>query len=225
MYKLIAVFCVLALQSLTACGSDQSTRILALGDSYTIGTSVTYAERWPVLLAEHLQAQGIATQPPTIVARNGWTTGNLLAALDAKPVETDYDWVTLMIGVNNQFQGRSLAEYEQQLTALLSKAIDYAGKRPERVMVVSIPDWSASRFGRAAAAQVSPDIARFNHVLQAAVERVAAHFVNISGVVERARTDETYLASDGLHFSAKMHRLWVDLIAKQMIAEHKKAPN
>ena len=183
--------------------------ILALGDSYTIGTSVSAADRWPVLLQQRLIADGESVRAPEIIARNGWTTANLQAGLAGGSKRDRYDWVTLMIGVNNQFQGRSLDEFRQQLAKLIERSVVLAGGKPARVIVLSIPDWGVSDYGRAAGAKaISRDIARFNSVVkqQAAMSNVA--FVDVGPFVEKARNDKSYLASDRLHFSRKMHALW-----------------
>lgn len=226
MWKKITLFLALSVTAATACANDKEVvRILALGDSYTIGTSVAYAERWPVLLSNTLTANGLRVEAPVFVARNGWTTGNLLAALATQPLPENYTWVTLLIGVNNQFQGRPLAEYEQHLTTLLPRAIAHAGGDANKVVVLSIPDWRVSRFGRDAPPRVSVEIRRFNRVLQQQAASFGVQFVDITQVVELARDDDSYLARDGLHFSAKMHQLWADKVADVIVSEQKKAPN
>ncbi|MGE5730807.1 MAG: SGNH/GDSL hydrolase family protein, partial [Gemmatimonas sp.] len=121
-------------------------RILALGDSYTIGEGVTTDERWPMQLAAMLRARALQVAAPTIVARTGWTTDELSAGIDdARPTGT-YDLVTLLVGVNNQYRGRGVDEYRAQFRALLARAIGFAGGRADRVIVLSIPDWGATPF-------------------------------------------------------------------------------
>lgn len=116
------------------------TSFLALGDSYTIGEGVAEAARWPVQLA---QALGIAA--PEILARTGWTTDELGAAMAQYAFHPPYDLVSLLIGVNNQYRGRDLANYRDEFRALLDRAIELAGGRAQRVIVVSIPDWGVTR--------------------------------------------------------------------------------
>ena len=126
---------------------------LALGDSYTIGEGVPDADRWPVQLATALRAEGIDLADPRIIATTGWTTDELASAIDVAEPVGRYDFVSLLIGVNNQYRGRSVAEYRGEFTALLKRAIGFAGGRPERVLVLSIPDWGVTPFAAAQIAQ------------------------------------------------------------------------
>ena len=101
---------------------------LALGDSYTIGEAVLFSERFPLQTVQYLQEQGINFSAPEIIAKTGWTTSNLLSALaDAAPLKQSYDIVTLLIGVNNQYQHQSQQQYADEFLTLLNKAIQYAG--------------------------------------------------------------------------------------------------
>src|SRR5688500_13738544 len=130
--------------AMTAAAPEPLT-FLALGDSYTIGESVASEGRWPVQLAARLRARGIEIAPPKIVARTGWTTDELAEAIDDAQVTARYGLVSLLIGVNNQYRGRELANYREEFGALLERAIGFAGD-PKRVFVVSIPDWGVTPF-------------------------------------------------------------------------------
>lgn len=116
-------------------------RYLALGDSYTIGEGVAPGQRWPAQLVDGLRAYGWDVAPPQIIATTGWTTDELQAGLEAAAPQGLFDLVSLLIGVNNQYRGRSLDEYRSQFDALLLRAIDLAGGIAPRVFVLSIPDW------------------------------------------------------------------------------------
>ena len=181
-------------------------RFLALGDSYTIGESVAPAERWPNVLAREL---GIPA--PQIIAKTGWTTDELNAAIDAAKPEGTFDLVTLLIGVNNQYRGRSAEEYRAQFSALLRRAIGFAGGDPRKVVVVSIPDWGMTPFAEGRdRAQIAAEIDRFNAINREEAERASAHYVDVTAVSREA--DPALVASDKLHPSALMYRRWVDLI-------------
>ena len=121
-------------------------RILALGDSYTIGESVAEEERWPVRLAAMLRSRGWSVAEPWFVARTGWTTDELSSGIDAARPDSAYDLVTLLIGVNNQYRNRSEEEYRAQFRALLGRAIGFARGKASHVLVVSIPDWAVTPF-------------------------------------------------------------------------------
>jgi lysophospholipase L1-like esterase len=123
-------------------GGAGEMRFLALGDSYTIGEGVDEAERWPVRLADLLRERGVPVGDPEIIARTGWTTDELAAAIDDADPQGPYALVTLLIGVNNQYRGRDAEEYRAQLADLLRRAVGFAGGDASRVVVLSIPDWS-----------------------------------------------------------------------------------
>jgi lysophospholipase L1-like esterase len=193
----------------------QAARFLALGDSYTIGEGVAAAERWPAQLAQALRARGLTVAEPEIVARTGWTTDELAAAMDAHAFRPPYDLVTLLIGVNNQYRGRDLANYRAEFGALLERAIALAGGRAERVIVVSIPDWGVTRFGR----ESGRDRARIAHELDAynaANAEIAAarhvHYVDVTALSRAGGDDPALLVADGLHPAAAMYARWTRAI-------------
>ena len=123
-------------------------RYLALGDSYTIGEGVEDCARWPAQLARALRADGMAITDPQVIAQTGWTTDELDAAIDAAQLLPGYDLASLLIGVNNQYRGRSVEEYREQFSGLLERAIALAGHQHSRVFVLSIPDWSVTPFAQ-----------------------------------------------------------------------------
>jgi lysophospholipase L1-like esterase len=188
---------------------------LALGDSYTIGESVAPADRWPVKLAEALRADGIVIDDPKIIAATGWTTDELSAAIDAaEPLGDDYALVSLLIGVNNQYRGRTADDYVREFATLLERAIGFAGRRADRVLVLAIPDWGVTPF----AAQSGRDIAVISRELDAynaAAAKICADrgvaFVDIAPVSRTRGAEAAMLADDGLHPSAAMYAEWTRL--------------
>ncbi|GAA4858445.1 SGNH/GDSL hydrolase family protein [Luteimonas vadosa] len=205
--------------------APRSLSFLALGDSYTIGEGVDADGRWPVQLAARLRADGIALADPRIIATTGWTTDELSAAMDQAGPLGRFDFVSLLIGVNNQYRGRSAGEYRDEFTALLARAIELAGGRNDRVLVLGIPDWGATRFGAASGrdlAQVSRELDDYNAVARELCEARDVAFVDVSRP-SRARGDEdAMLVDDGLHPSAAMYRLWVELalpVARRLLGD------
>jgi len=192
---------------------DRRVRILALGDSYTIGEGVAPEDRWSMQLAELLRAHGYQVYEPNILARTGWTTGELAAAIQEAELQPPYDLVSLLIGVNNQYRGYSPDEYRQQFGELLEQAIAFAGGEPRRVLVLSIPDWGvtpyAARHDRAA---IAAEIDGFNAINRQIAEERGVNYVDITQVSRQAGEDETLLASDGLHPSGKMYAEWARLV-------------
>ena len=187
---------------------------LALGDSYTIGTSVTAAERWPALLANALVETGTDDKSYTtnsdIVATNGWTTRNLIDGINARTdLSEEYDLVSLLIGVNNQFQGRSLAEYQTEFDQLINRAITFAAHDRSKVFVVSIPDYAFTGFGNGNP-DISDGVSQFNAACQEITERYGIPFLNITPISREGINDPALVASDNLHPSGKQYQRWVD---------------
>lgn len=193
--------------------STQKT-YLALGDSYTIGQSVTINERFPYQTKTLLDMQGLRLKQPDIIAATGWTTGNLLNALANNPPSNNYDIVTLLIGVNNQYQGKSQDEYRVQFTELLNKAVNYAAGRKNRVFVLSIPDYSVTPFAQNSdTARIAREINEFNQINKQITLQAGITYLDITPISREARTDASLTASDGLHPSGRQYSRWASLLS------------
>jgi len=187
--------------------------ILALGDSYTIGQSVAVPERWPNQLVQQLRDKKYEVADPVIIARTGWTTSNLIQAINSTQLTPPYHLVTLLIGVNDQFQGRNLENYQQGFTNLLNKAIELAGNNPARVIVVSIPDYSVTPYGQNFnPGKIRTELDQFNALNRQLSQTAGVHYVDITPISRLAANDLSLLASDQLHPSGKMYAEWVKLI-------------
>jgi len=184
-------------------------RYLALGDSYTIGEGVPEAGRWPVQLAAALRTEGIALDPPRIIARTGWTTDELSAAIDAAEPLGEYDFVSLLIGVNNQYRGRAVEQYAREFAALLARAVGFAGGRADRVLVLSIPDWGVTPFAAGRDRQaIAAAIDAHNGAARSLCGRRGVAFVDITWASRIHGAEPAMLVDDGLHPSAAMYALW-----------------
>ncbi|WP_201981552.1 GDSL-type esterase/lipase family protein [Hymenobacter rubidus] len=202
----------LAAEPRTVSGAEIS--YLALGDSYTIGEGVGPAERWPVQLAALARRQGIALQAPDIIARTGWTTAELQAAISAANNQRTYGLVSLLIGVNNQFRGQSGVLYRQQFRDLLHTAVRFAGGRPGRVFVLSIPDWGQAPFARRSGVEpsiVGAEIDHFNAVAQDECHQAGIAYIDITPLTRAAAGDAAQFARDGLHYSGPQTQRWAAL--------------
>lgn len=184
---------------------------LALGDSYTIGEGVDKSECWPSQLAVALGARGYFVDVSTI-ARTGWTTSELAEAIRSANLQGDFRLVSLLIGVNNQYRGLDLEEYRVEFVGLLGQAIQFAGGNPKRVVVLSIPDWSATPFAEGRdRANISVEIDAFNSVNREESARAGVCYVDVAPASRQAANDASLIASDGLHPSGKMYARWVEL--------------
>jgi lysophospholipase L1-like esterase len=199
-------------------------RYLALGDSYTIGEGVAEDSRWPVQLARALRGEGTALDDPDIIAATGWTSDELDAAIDTAQPADDYDLVSLLIGVNNQYRGRAVDEYRLEFSALLERAIGFAEGRSDHVLVLSIPDWGATRFGRDSGrdlAVIADELDAYNDAARGICATRGVAFVDITPVSRDRGTQPEMLADDGLHPSAAMYARWTQLalpVARRLLA-------
>ena len=197
--------------TMTSIPTERPYRYLALGDSYTIGESVPVADRWPVQLVAALRAQGLAIADPEIIAKTGWTTAELANGIDQAQAQGPYDLVSLLIGVNNQYRGLSQEQYREEFVELLDTAVAFANNDPNRVFVVSIPDWGVTPFGqRRDSEEVSAAIDAFNAINRAETENRGIVYIDITPISQQAIDNRTLIADDGLHPSGKMYRLWVE---------------
>lgn len=198
-------------------------RYLALGDSYTIGESVADGARWPQQLVDSLNRRhqdGPVLSPATIVASTGWTTADLDEGMDASQVDTStWDLVSLLIGVNNQYQGLSLAAYDDEFSALLERAISLTGGRPERVFVVSIPDYGYTPFGQPNQEAISSDLAVFNATCLARTQALGVAHMDITPISQQWPNLAGLVATDGLHPSTLQYALWVEHFVEEVAVQ------
>ena len=187
-------------------------RVLALGDSYTVGEGVPAGDRWPDQLAGRLRQSGLAVAPPDVVAVTGWTTDELAAGIDEAGPAGPYDVVTLLIGVNDQYRGLGVSGYRERVGALLDRAVAFAGGRPGRVVAVSFPDWGVTPFGAADArgpARIAREVDAFNAAAQAEAERRGVAWVDVTAL---SRRQGDRVVGDGLHPDAAAYAAWTDRI-------------
>jgi lysophospholipase L1-like esterase len=206
-FLLLTVFVVPAMAQIT-------TKYLALGDSYTIGESVSGNERWPVQLAEALRKKGRSIESPRIIATTGWRTDNLKNAINIAQLKDEYGLVSLLIGVNNQYQGKPVEQFTSEFEDLLKTAIKLAGGKKENVFVVSIPDYGYTPFGKPKQEKISKELDEYNSISRTITEKYGVKYFYITDISRKGLEDPSLVAADGLHPSGKMYSAWVDLIIK-----------
>jgi lysophospholipase L1-like esterase len=184
---------------------------LALGDSYTIGEQVPFAENFPNQTVQQLRNAGFAFYAAEVIAKTGWTTDELSNAIDNIAFLENYDVVSLLVGVNNQYRGRSATEFKIEFEQLLQKAINFAGEKPDRVFVLSIPDWGVTPFAEGRnRKQVAQEIDAFNSVCENSAAACQTHFINITASQRSDGNKTEFLATDGLHPSGIEYKKWAD---------------
>ncbi len=197
-------------------------KYLALGDSYTFGESVKVGSRFPDLLLDELKNAGYNIEDLQLIARTGWTTGELQNAINVQQPDTTFGLVTLLIGVNNQYRSYDLDEYKTEFEALLKQAIHFAGGKTNRVFVVSIPDYGYTPFGEATQEKISRELEQFNKANREITLRSGITYFDITPISQNGLKDVSLIADDGLHPSGKMYAQWVELMKHQVISQLKK---
>jgi len=189
---------------------------LALGDSYTLGEAVEESERWPLQLVALLKARGHDFHAPEIIAQTGWTTDELAAAMHPTyppGARADFDLVSLLIGVNNQYRDGSLDSFRDEFSGLLGRAVLLAGGEPQRVRVLAIPDWGVTPFGANSGrdvTRIAAELDAYNAVCAASAALREVRFVDTSEV-SRQRGAE-WVADDGLHPSDALYAAWAEAV-------------
>jgi lysophospholipase L1-like esterase len=194
--------------------NNNTLTYLALGDSYTIGESVPADQAYPNLLASELTAQKYPVSSPQIIAATGWTTDELISAISRSGItDKKFDFVTLLIGVNDQYQQLSQDNYRIKFQQALNTAIKFADGNKNRVFVLSIPDWGVTPFGAGHDNVIGPQIDQFNAINKHISEDADVNYLDITPISRRAANEPDLIASDGLHPSGKMYAMWVSLLA------------
>jgi lysophospholipase L1-like esterase len=187
---------------------------LALGDSYTIGEGVLLNKAFPYQLVQILRKKGLSFFAPEIIAKTGWTTDELRNNIDEYQFLAQYRFVTLLIGVNNQYRGRPVEEYKLEFEALLKQALLFANNAKERVIVLSIPDYSVTPFTDSMNKEkISEEINLFNSVNKAVSIQYKVHYIDITTGFKQALNDHSLIAQDNLHPSEKEYKNWAEKVA------------
>ena len=194
--------------------SAKTYTYLALGDSYTIGESVPGNRNFPSQVIGLVRQHGYSFSDATIVAKTGWTTDELEDGISKAELNTSYDFVSLLIGVNNQYRGKSLEEYANEFDELLKKAIGFAGNKANHVIVLSIPDWGVTPYAAERNRQkIASEIDAFNQVNKAIADRYKVNYIDITPGTREAATDLSLLTDDELHPSGKDYERWAQKLA------------
>jgi lysophospholipase L1-like esterase len=200
---------------------EKTYHMLCLGDSYTIGESVTEQERFPMQTVELLKKDGINFDKPTIIAKTGWTTDELAAAIKGVnyKAHSDNEFVTLLIGVNNQYRDRDAEQYRKEFIELLHTALQYASNKSNHVFVISIPDWGATPFAvndRRSREEIGKAIDLYNSINKEEALKAHVNYIDITPISRQLKEHPDFVAGDGLHPSGKMYGEWAKLLARKI---------
>ena len=193
---------------------------LALGDSYTIGESIPLQKSFPYQTIQLLRKKEYKFSAPEIIAKTGWTTGELQTAINSLVLLSKYDFVTLLIGVNNQFRGKEAIEYKENFEELLKKAIELTNGKKEHVLVVSIPDYSITPFAKSMDIEkIAKEIEVFNGINKALSIQYKVQYVDVTAASKEAKIHPDLIAHDGLHPSENEYAQWAKKIADVIIEQ------
>lgn len=197
--------------------SKHTFTYLALGDSYTIGESLPLYDSFPYQVVQILRSRSIHIHAAEIVAKTGWTTFELAEKLLHTTLSPTYDFVTLLIGVNNQYRKLPIEDYKTDFEFLLKKAIHLSGEKPAHIVVMSIPDWGKTPFAvNKHPEKISAEIIEFNKVNKQLAEKYKVQYIDINAPASNSKIEASLLAEDGLHYSAIEHARWAKLVAEKM---------
>ncbi len=215
--KLSFTFTLLVVLNTTAYMQKTNYSYLALGDSYTIGEKVEEKDNFPNQTVRILNESKKRFNDPTIIAKTGWTTDELQNKLTEVRLAIPFDIITLLIGVNNQYRGRSVEEYAVQFEQLLQKAVGYAGGKTNHVIVLSIPDWGVTPFAADRdRKKIAEEIDVFNIINKKIAAQYQVHYIDITPFTREATSDLSLVTEDGLHPSGKDYKRWALLVAEKI---------
>lgn len=196
--------------------TDSILSYLALGDSYTIGESVDKEHQWPGQLQDSLRSMGVAVEEPLIIAKTGWRTDEMLRAAKEKVGDQQFDIVSLLIGVNNEYQGMSPKSFESEFEECLQYAIERCKDGEKGVFVLSIPDYGFTPFGTEKKQQITKRLKAYNKICRQTCKEYGVLFINITDISRRVPEDSTLVATDKLHPSGRQYGLWVSRSAQKV---------
>jgi lysophospholipase L1-like esterase len=201
---------------------EKTYSLLALGDSYTIGESIPLHKSFPYQTVQMLRKKGYSFSAPEIIAKTGWTTGELETATKNYNFLSKYDFVSLLIGVNNQYRGSDIIEYKEQLEELLKKAIALAYGKKEHVIIISIPDYGLTPFAQSDDTKnISQEIDVYNGVARALSVQYKTQFADVTTDYRKAVNEPGSVADDNLHPSPLEYEKWADKMAKLIASQLK----
>ncbi len=214
-FSFLLLVCITMSLSQFSQAQQKPLSYLALGDSYTIGEGVELSDRYPMQLVQEWNRT--AKKPfasPLIIAKTGWTVDELEAGIQATPTAAEgYDLVTLLIGVNNQYRGRSLESFAVDFEKMLQRAISFARGKKKRVVVLSIPDWGVTPFAISKGvdpAQVAEGIDAYNETKKAICAKNGVKFIDITSEYRIAGALPEGVVADELHPSSLIYKKWME---------------
>ncbi len=218
MVRIFSILCSVLFIWANGIAQNDGFKFLALGDSYTAGTGEIQKNSWPVQFVASLKKKGIEVTESQIIAKAGWTTTDLLNQLESENPGTDFNLVSLLIGVNNQYRNIDISIFEKEFPLLLEKSITLAKNDSKNVFVLSIPDWSVTPFAKFKdKSKIVKALKAYNSIIEKEAKRLNVQFIEITKISRNAGVNPGLIASDSLHPSKKMYRMWVKRIQKKIL--------
>ncbi len=192
--------------------------LLNLGDSYTIGEGVPLHDSFPYQTIQLLRKANYQFTAPEVIAKTGWTSFELLTHLNHIKLCNKYDFVTLLVGVNNQYRELSTEDFSEEFEVLINKSIALVGGDSKKVIVLSIPDWGVTPFASDRDAdKIADEINAFNGICELIAQKQQTQYINITDETRKAKSDITLLTNDRLHYSSKEHQIWASKVFETII--------
>ncbi|PWL37392.1 lysophospholipase [Flagellimonas aquimarina] len=220
MFKCISLLFLLFLGPISSTGQNKDISFLALGDSYTAATSESQVNGWTQQLVQILKKKGVALDTPIILAKAGWTSTDLLSNIEAQQPVSSFGLVSLLIGVNNQYKGKDINIFKEEFPQLLKTSIALAQNNPKNVFVLSIPDWSVTPFARLRdKKKIVKELTNYNTIIEEEAKKHNVMFIDITQSSRNAALNPSLIASDSLHPSKKMYKIWAKKISKKLLKQ------
>ncbi len=216
-YTFILVLCFLLAIPSKLIAQHDAISFLALGDSYTVATSEKKVNSWPVQLTQILKKKGVSLNSPEILAKAGWTSTDLIENMEKQQLSNSFGLVGLLIGVNNQYKNKDIDIFKREFPRLLETSIALAKNDPKNVFVLSIPDWSVTPFARFKdKKKIVKELNNYNSIIEEEAKKRGVLFIEITQSSRNAAVNPSLIASDSLHPSKKMYKLWAKKISKKL---------
>lgn len=220
MLKNITILFFLLLDPIASIGQNENIPFLALGDSYTAATSELQINGWPEQLVQILKKKGVLVDSPEIIAKAGWTSSDLSTNIETKQLTSSYRLVSLLIGVNNQYKGKDIDIFKKEFPQLLETSIALAQDNPKNVFVLSIPDWSVTPFAKLRdKKKIVKELSMYNTIIEEEAKKRDVMFIEITQSSRNAAVNPSLIASDSLHPSKKMYKIWAKKISKKLLKQ------
>src|SRR5438067_11326245 len=212
-FVLIGAYSWLSFSIAMAQPDTERIRYAVVGDSYSCGEGASLKESWPALLTQHLNAQGLHVDLVSNPSKTGWTTKDAIDRELPKFVNSNPNFATLLIGVNDWVQGIDETTFRNRFSYLLDQMLAVLPNK-KRLLVVTIPDFGVTPTGHkySRGRNIHEGIMQFNKTVAEEAHKRGLQVADIFPISKKMGEDKSLVAKDGLHPTAKAYAEWEKII-------------